>query len=424
MNKVDSHVEWIGSIPSDWEIVRFKDIYTSKKEIVGENVNDFERLSLTLKGVLKRSKEDNDGLQPKDFYTYQILRTNDMVFKMIDLQNISTSRVGLSPFDGLVSPAYLRFEPKNKPNKFMYYYFMSMYYNLVFNHIAGDGVRSALNATDLGNIKCPYPLYDVQEKIVSILDEKIQKIDALIANQEEQVKKLKEYKQSFITKTLINGINVQKMKYSGIEWIGDIPEHWQLIKIKYVANISRGLFNHRPRNDERLFNGDYPFIQTGDVARSNKYIKNYSQTLNEEGIKASKCFKKGTLTMTIAANVGDVSILDFDAYFPDSVVGITPLYDNRSLYFYYLFLSMKNEFIRASISNTQLNLNVERIKEIIIPYTSDVNEQDDIIDFLESKCYKFDMLIGLKIEKINKLQEYKKSLIYEYVTGKKSVYAE
>ena len=181
------------------------------------------------------------------------------------------------------------------------------------------------------------------------------------------------------------------------------------------------MFNHRPRNDERLYDGKYPFIQTGDVARAKKYITTYSQTLNELGKAVSKEFKRGTLTMTIAANVGDVSILDFDAYFPDSVVGFTPLNDNSSEYLYYIFSAMKNEFIRASIVSTQLNLNIERIKDMYIPFTEDKQEQEQIVKFLNKKCDKIDFLIEKKYSKIEKLKEYKKSLIYECVTGKKEI---
>ena len=119
----NSGIEWIGEIPDTWELVRFKDICANKKEVVGSNSADYERLALTLNGVIKRPKDDSEGLQPKEFDGYQIIHENDFIFKMIDLQNISTSRVGLSPYTGLVSPAYIRFVPRkeNQYNKFIYY---------------------------------------------------------------------------------------------------------------------------------------------------------------------------------------------------------------------------------------------------------------------------------------------------------------
>ena len=123
-----SGVEWIGEIPDKWNLVRLKDICINKKEVAGEKSSEYERLALTLNGVIKRPKDDQEGLQPKEFDTYQILEENDFVFKMIDLQNISTSRVGLSPYTGLVSPAYIRFASKKKGqfNEFIHYYLLSL----------------------------------------------------------------------------------------------------------------------------------------------------------------------------------------------------------------------------------------------------------------------------------------------------------
>ena len=169
----NSGIEWIGEIPDNWQLIRLKDKWYNTKEIAGENSANFERLALTLNGVIQRPKDDSDGLQPKEFNGYQILRENDFVFKMIDLQNVSTSRVGFSPYTGLVSPAYIRFSPKsnNQYCKFTYYFLMSMYYNCVFNSLGGDGVRSALNAADMGILLIPYPDETTQKKIVAEIEE-------------------------------------------------------------------------------------------------------------------------------------------------------------------------------------------------------------------------------------------------------------
>lgn len=420
----NSGVAWIGEIPKDWSLVRFKDKYKNVKEIAKEQSANYERLALTLGGVIKRPKDDSDGLQPKEFDSYQILRENDFVFKMIDLQNVSTSRVGLSPYTGLVSPAYIRFTPKNEGqySQFVYYYLMCLYYNQVFNNLGGNGVRSALSAKDMGEFVIPFPDAAEQKKICALLDEKFAHVDSLIANVQAQIEKLKAYKQSLITEVVTKGLDPNApMKDSGVDWIGQVPMHWHIVKLKYITEISRGLFNHRPRNDPSLYGGKYPFIQTGDVARAQKFITSYSQTLNERGKEVSKLFPKGTMTMTIAANVGDVAILGFDAYFPDSVVGFTVRKDYNEDYVYYLFQALKESFIRASIVSTQLNLNIERSKEILAPTTYNICEQKAIADFLNDRCSQIEQLISLKESKIEKLQQYKRSLIYEYVTGKKEV---
>ena len=125
--------------------------------------------------------------------------------------------------------------------------------------------------------------------------------------------------------------------------------------------------------------------------------------------------------MTIAANVGDVAILGFDAYFPDSVVGFTVKDGFDENYVYYLFQALRESFVRASIVSTQLNLNIERSKEIVVSVTYDMQEQKQIAAYLEGKCDQVDRLISIKQSKIEKLEQYKHSLIYEYVTGKKEV---
>jgi type I restriction enzyme S subunit len=132
-------------------------------------------------------------------------------------------------------------------------------------------------------------------------------------------------------------------------------------------------------------------------------------------------FPKGTITMTIAANVGDVAILGFDAYFPDSVVGFTVKDGYLENYIYYLFCSMKEMFIRTAVVSTQLNLNLDRIKELLVPVTTDIREQQKIADYLDKKCAEMDTLIAKKTKFLAELENYKKSLIYEYVTGKREV---
>ena len=229
----DSGVAWIGEIPKDWSLVRFKDKYKNVKEIAKEQSANYERLALTMGGVIKRPKDDSDGLQPKEFDSYQILRENDFVFKMIDLQNVSTSRVGLSPYTGLVSPAYIRFTPKNEGqySQFVYYYLMCLYYNQVFNNLGGNGVRSALSAKDMGEFVIPFPDGAEQKKICAMLDEKFAHVDSLIANVQAQIEKLKAYKQSLITEVVTKGLDPNApMKDSGVEWIGKIPEDWEVVK--------------------------------------------------------------------------------------------------------------------------------------------------------------------------------------------------
>ncbi len=417
----DSGVEWIGDIPAKWNLLPVKRFFRAEKRIVGDAVNEYERLALTMKGVIKRSKDDSEGLQPEKFEGYQILRENELVFKLIDLENVKTSRVGLSPYTGLVSPAYIVLSSKQKDNRFFYYWFLFMYYNEVFNQLGGAGVRSALSAKDVCLLSVPAIDCEEQRKIADYLDDKCSKIDTIIAKQEKIIEKLKEYRVSIITEKVTKGLcNNLKYKDSGLEWIGFIPEHWNLQKLKYLAKIMRGRFNHRPRNDPRFYDGEFPFVQTGDVARAEKYITEFSQTLNMLGRSVSKEFPTGSICMTIAANVGDVAILNFDACFPDSIVGFVPKNDISRYYLFYVLKAMKQQLVRNAIISTQLNLNIEIIKEEFIPLPTE-EEQIIIAKYLDQKCESIDKQVACREQLISKLTEYKKSLIYECVTGKKEI---
>ena len=194
----DSGIEWIGKIPSHWQLLPSKRVFRGQKRIVGESADGYERLALTMRGVIKRDKEDNEGLQPEKFDGYQVLKKNEIVFKLIDLQNEKTSRVGLSPYIGIVSPAYIIISNNQSDNRFYYYWFLDMYYRLIFNKMGDDGVRSSLSMADVLNIPIPSILFKEQQAIADFLDKKCSEIDSLIALKQDKIEYLKEYKKSII----------------------------------------------------------------------------------------------------------------------------------------------------------------------------------------------------------------------------------
>ena len=416
---IDSRVEWIGSIPASWQTLTIGSLFKVRNEKV--NDTDYPPLSVTKGGIVPQmenvAKSDANDNRKK-------VLTNDFV---INSRSDRKQSCGVSSLDGSVSlintvlypakgapivPAYLNYLLKN-------YGFAEEFYRW------GHGIVADLWTTrwqEMKSILLPMPSMEEQQQILDAISEQTDKVDALIENVQAQVEKLNAYKQSLVTEVVTKGLDPSvPMKDTGVDWIGAIPEKWDVIKLKYITHISRGLFNHRPRNDPQFYDGEYPFIQTGDVARAKKYITTYSQTLNDRGKSVSKQFPKGTMTMTIAANVGDVAILGFDAYFPDSVVGFTVKDGFDENYVYYLFQALRESFVRASIVSTQLNLNIERSKEIVVSVTYDMQEQKQIAAYLEGKCDQVDRLISIKQSKIEKLEQYKHSLIYEYVTGKKEV---
>lgn len=427
-----SGVEWIGEIPDKWNLVRLKDICISKKEVAGEKSSEYERLALTLNGVIKRPKDDQEGLQPKEFNTYQILEENDFVFKMIDLQNISTSRVGLSPYTGLVSPAYIRFASKKKGqfNEFIHYYLLSLWHNCVYNNIAGDGVRSALNATDMGNLKCPYPTEDQQRKIAGFLNKKTAEIDSLIEIENQQIEKLKEYKQAVITEAVTRGLDKKApLKDSGVEWIGKIPEGWSIQKVLYQLSMP---VTDGPHTTPELQPEGVAFVSAEAVSCGNggidfSHIRGY---ITEEFYQEC-CLKyipeiDDVYMIKSGATTGRVSIVTtlepkFTIWSPLAVMRC----DKNKMVSKFLYYAVQSEQFQRQVAlgwsfGTQQNLGMRTLEQLklIIPALS---EQKDIANYLDMKIGDIEKAIKVKNEKIERLDEYKKSIIYEYVTGKKEV---
>lgn len=416
----DSGIEWIGEIPEDWSINRTKHFFTHHKDIVGENSNLFDRLALTLKGVIKRSKDDSKGLQPEAFNSYQILRKNDLVFKLIDLENISTSRVGLCPFiEGIVSPAYIILTPNDKIYpKYGEYYYLSMWHREIFNHLGDDGVRSSLNVNDLLNIPILIINKEEQQKIAEFLDEKCSHIDSVLDKTKASIEEYKKLKQAVITQAVTKGIRPNRpMKDSKSVWFEQIPLDWEMKKIKYLFSIKK------------------------DIAGKEGYTV---LSITQKGIKPKDLTKNEGQLAENYSNYQLVSIGDFAMNHMDLLTGwvdiskyegvTSPDYrvftlrhkENSSSRYYLYLLQMcySNKIfygLGQGVSGLgRWRLQADKFLNFFISEPS-YTEQEEIADYLDIKCAEIDKLIEKKEQLISELETYKKSLIYEYVTGKKEV---
>lgn len=427
----DSGVQWLGNVPKEWSVGKVKHEFYATKTIVGGKVNDYERLALTLNGVIKRSKDAGDGLQPEKFDGYQILKEHELVFKLIDLANVSTSRVGLSPYTGIVSPAYIVLHHRKDMNpRYGEYYFLSMWMNEVFNHIGGDGVRSALNAKDLLNIPYLKVSPDEQQAIADYLDETCSKIDEIIAEAKASIDEYKTLKQALIAEITTNGLNKNiDFCETNFAWMGKIPSHWELKPFKYVLN-ERNEKNNPIKSTERL------------SLSIDKGITLYAEkTTNLDRFKddftAYKLAYKGDLVMnSMNMIVGASGVSDYFGC-------VSPVYytyfDNEpdhitAKYCEYLFRSrMLMRVLRSlgrgihhidrgddRVNTCRLKVSRDDLRTLVLPVPP-ICEQRDIVSFLDKRTAEIDSLISEKESLINDLEAYKKSLIYEVVTGKRRV---
>ncbi len=421
----DSGIAWIGVIPQDWEIVRTKSLYCSAKEIAGDRADDFERLALTLNGVIKRSKEDSVGLQPEKFSGYQILKKGELVFKLIDLENVATSRVGLSPYTGIVSPAYIVLSKQSRAKdlvvRYSMYHFLSMWQREIFNQMGDNGVRSSLNAKELLNIPHPFPSIYEQKRIVTFLDAQCAEIDAVLEKTHASIEEYKKLKQAIITQAVTKGIRGDRpMKDSGIEWIGDIPAEWNKDKVIRVFSVI-GSGTTPKSSDENLFDGNTPWIQSGDINGENLFVtKNCVSNSAIESYSALRVYQAPYLVVAMyGASVGNLSLSMIDACVNQACCVLKKPTINLKFAFY-IFKAVKDYLARKAVGGGQPNISQETIKQLWLTIPS-ADEQIEISNYLDEKCRSVDALIAKKQQYLTEIENYKKSLIYEYVTGKKEV---
>ncbi|MFA6322447.1 MAG: restriction endonuclease subunit S [Candidatus Buchananbacteria bacterium] len=271
----------------------------------------------------------------------------------------------------------------------------------------GQGITIIhLYGRDIKKIQLILPPLSEQKKIAEILST----IDDEIKKTSEVISQTEKLKKGLMRDLFTKGIGHKKFKKTKI---GAIPEEWEVLKLSEIAQVERGKFSHRPRNAPEFYGGDIPFIQTGDVVNSNGKISSYTQTLNEKGLSVSKLFKKGTIVITIAANIGDTGILQFDSCFPDSLIGITPSEKIDSIFLEYYLRTQKEYLNSISTQSAQKNINLEKLKPlpIILPAK---DEQEKIAGILLSVDEK--ILINTKYRKT--LRKLKKGLMSDLLSGK------
>lgn len=422
----DSGVAWIGEIPSGWEVVRLGSFYNPRNEKVSDK--DYEPLSVTMNGIvpqLETAAKTNDGDNRK------LVLKSDFV---INSRSDRRGSCGISNYDGSVSLINTVLSPNGKMDADFYNWLFhtSMFADEYYKW--GHGIVDDLWTTrwsEMKSINVVTPPLHEQHAIASFLDKKCAEIDSLISLQEEIISELRAYKQAVITEAVTKGLDPNaKMKDSGVEWIGEIPERWDVKPFKYIFKTGKGLSFTKAD----LVNEGVSVISYGQVhSKQNKGTQIVDSLIRFVPVEM-------TLNSPLAkVHIGDFIFADTsedlegcgNCVYIDKEIGLYAGYHSviahaqsksSNLYLAYLFLTnCWRSQIRSRVSGIKvLSISQSIINQttVILPHLS---EQLAITSYLDEKTAQIDSLISLKQEKIAELKNYKKSIIYEYVTGKKRV---
>lgn len=412
----DSGIEWIGEIPEDWEIVKVKHAFVRKNEKAQQD--DPIVLSLARSGVKVRDVSNNEGQVAESYYNYNPVSVGDLLLNPMDLY--SGANCSISEVEGVISPAYVNLRNKNGFNsKFYDYYFKVQYWMMVlFAH--GKGVsfdnRWTLNHETLMNFPIVAPSFGIQAHIADYLDDKCGKIDRYIEKQQQVIEKLKAYKQAIITEAVTKGLDpAVPMKDSGIEWIGLIPEHWEIKKFGYIASVKANLVHPKQYLD-------MPQVSSENIEKDSGRLLE-CKTVNEVGIISDNhLFYKGQILYSkIRPALNKVCIAPFDGLCSADIYPI----ETQENTMFVLYFILSESFLEQVRTVTENRVKMPKINQNelsgIISCVPPSEEQKKIVKCLNTKCAKIDSVISKKMSIIEKLTEYKKSLIYEAVTGKVEV---
>lgn len=420
----DSGIEWIKKIPKTWDITILSALFSERK-CKNTGMIEHNLLSLSYGNVVRKSIETKEGLLPASFENYNIVEPGNIVFRLTDLQNDKRSlRTGLCKERGIITSAYVTLQIRsNDSARYMHYLFHAYDLCKVFYGM-GDGVRQGMNYEDLKRLRILRPDQETQCRIADYLDHKCNQIDTIIVRQQEVIEKLKAYRLSVISEAVTKGLDPNvPMKDSGVEWIGKIPEHWILNKLKYLSlDIGDGI-HATPTYDVE---GKVYFVNVNNIGDDYLVFKEDTNTISETELALYKLplLTENTVFITLnGATYGKTSFYHGEKVLLGKSAGFITLKPNENKEFVRYYLQSYTAKLIMDLSllgSTIANLSLRTLRDFMIPYPP-IEEQMQIVHYLNNKTSSIDAAIFKKKKIIDKLIDYKKSLIYEVVTGKKAV---
>ena len=414
-------IHWFNEIPQSWKQVRVEQYLIKKDENIGDLWDSTQLLSLTQNGIIEKDINDGKGKTHSDYSTYQAIDIGDLVFCLFDIDETPRT-VGLSTKKGMITSAYTAFKSKENINtQYVYYFFESLddakalkpYYK---------GLRKTVRPPEFLKIHVPFPPKVEQVAISQFLDTETARIDTLIAKQEKLIELLEEQRKSIISHAVTKGLNPNApMKDSGVEWLGDVPNDWNFSRLDAVSKIVRG--NSAFSKMDLLESGKYVALQYGKTYKVNEINESFGSYVNQEFFKKSQITEFGDIILiSTSETLEDLGHSCFYARHDIGLIGgeqflLKPKNQNFGKYIYYATKAFSSYLQRYATGLKVFRFNLDDLKKIYIPDISLV-EQQKIAEFLDKETARIDISVLKQKSLIEKLKEYRSSIISHAVTGK------
>lgn len=414
-------IHWFNEIPQSWKQVRVEQYLIKKDENIGDLWDSTQLLSLTQNGIIEKDINDGKGKTHSDYSTYQAIDIGDLVFCLFDIDETPRT-IGLSTKQGMITSAYTAFKSKKNINtQYLYYFFESLddakalkpYYK---------GLRKTVRPPEFLKIHVPFPPKVEQDVISQFLDTETARIDNLVAKQEKLIELLEEQRKSIISYTVTKGLDPNApMKDSGVEWLGEVPNDWNFSRLDAVSKIVRG--NSAFSKMDLLESGKYVALQYGKTYKVNEINESFGSYVNQEFFKKSQITEFGDIILiSTSETLEDLGHSCFYARHDVGLIGgeqflLKPKNQNFGKYIYYATKAFSSYLQRYATGLKVFRFNLDDLKKIYIPDISLV-EQQKIAEFLDKETARIDISVLKQKSLIEKLKEYRASIISHAVTGK------
>lgn len=412
----NSGIEWIGDIPKNWNMSKIGSLYTQRNEKVSDK--EYQPLSVTMQGVLPQlasAAKTDDGDNRK------LVHVGDFA---INSRSDRRGSCGISPLDGSVSLINIILTPRTTmhPGYYDWLFHTTLFADEFYKW--GHGIVADLWTTrwqEMKSICVPVPEYVEQERIAAFLDSKCNAIDTILEKTRASIDEYKKLKQSVITQAVTKGIRGDRpMRDSGIEWIGEIPADWKTAAIKRDFTLVAGA---TPKSEiSEYWDGEICWITPADYKTEDYYIHCGRRCISKAGLEscATQIIPKNCIIFSKRAPIGSVAITANQLCTNQGCIALIPCVNVDIRYYYFALSAFTEQFNLLGSGTTFKEISASNFADFKLPHLS-IEEQKEIADYLDAKCFEINNLISKKEQYLTEIENYKKSLIYEYVTGKKEV---